>query len=64
MDPQTVTITDCESNKSNRRLQEVLQLAIDLNIEAKVIMSSANSNRFGSNPEVECVTKLGLYQEI
>ena len=42
----------------NNRLQKVLQLALDLKTEAKAILSSTDSNRLGSDPEVECAGEI------
>ena len=53
-----VTIFDSESNNYNRRLKEVLQSALDLNIEVEAILSSTDSDRSGFDPEVECVGEI------
>ena len=58
MNPNLVTVSDFESNNSNRRLQEVLQLALDLNIEAEAILSSIDLDKLGFEPEVECVGEI------
>ena len=36
----------------------MFQSALDINIEAEAILSSINSHRSGSNPEVECVNEI------
>lgn len=43
MDPNHVIVSDTKSNNSNERLCEVLQSSLDLNIEAKAILSSIDS---------------------
>ena len=58
MDPHPVTISDTQSINSNKRLHEVLQLALDLNIEAEAILSSTDSERSEPELEVECVGEI------
>ena len=58
MDPQTITISDSESNNLNNRLQKVHQSTIDLNIKAEIILSSTDSDRSSPDLEVECVGKI------
>ena len=39
MDPNPIVVSDTKSNNSNERLREVLESTLDLNIEAKGILS-------------------------
>ena len=53
MDPHPVTISDTERNNSNKRLHEVLQLALNLNIEVEGILSSIDSEKSEPEPKVD-----------